>query len=326
MTEGHSRDGPSANVDGAWLAVFPGQGSQSVGMLRALGDADAVVRDTFQEASDLVRQDLWSVVQNGPAEQLDRTTTTQPAMLAAGVACWRLLMAGSTRPPAFVAGHSLGELTALVAAEVLTFADAVALVKVRANAMQAAVPEGTGAMAAILGLDDGTVRAVCDAERGVHVLEAVNFNAPGQVVIAGHAAAVARAVEAAKAAGAKRAIALPVSVPSHCALMRDASEVLRLRVQQTVFRPATIDVIQNVSAEATRDPAVLAERFVAQLYSPVRWVETVRKAVAAGVTVHVECGPGKVLTGLARRIDRQLETLELSTPEGLAAARERFAR
>lgn len=313
--------GAAEPIKASWIAVFPGQGSQSVGMLRALGDVDATVRDTFQEASDIVRQDLWSIVQNGPADQLDRTTTTQPAMLAAGVACWRLLEREGVPDPAFVAGHSLGEVTALVAAGVLSFANAVSLVKVRAHAMQAAVPEGLGGMAAVLGLDDDAVRALCDAERGVQVLEAVNFNAPGQVVIAGHADAVERAVGAAKAAGAKRALRLPVSVPSHCALMKDAAEVMRLRLQQVTLSPARFDVIQNVAAEPSRDPAVLATRLVEQLYSPVRWVDSIRLAVDRGAVLQVECGPGKVLTGLAKRIDSDLKTMEISSPETLDGAR-----
>jgi [acyl-carrier-protein] S-malonyltransferase len=271
--------------------LFPGQGSQSVGMLTGLADACPQVRETFAEASEVLGRDLWTLAAEGPAEDLDRTENTQPAMLTAGVAVWRCWQARDGAMPAAMAGHSLGEYTALVCANALSFPDAVGLVAERARLMQAAVPAGSGAMAAVLGLDDDQVRAVCAEQAEGEVLEAVNFNAPGQVVIAGDKDAVERGVAAAKAAGAKRALLLAVSVPSHCALMRESADRL-------------------------------AERLAQQLYSPVRWVETIREIAAMGITTAVEGGPGKVLTGLGKRIDKTMTTLPVFEPAGLDHALE----
>ncbi|WP_020146682.1 ACP S-malonyltransferase [Thioalkalivibrio sp. ALJ15] len=302
-----------------WAAVFPGQGSQSTGMLTDLGDDHAVVRDTFQEASDCLDADLWSLCQHGPVEQLNQTEWTQPVMLAAGVATWRLLTQQADARPAAVAGHSLGEYSALVAAGVLRFPDAVRLVAERARAMQAAVPEGEGAMAAILGLDDAAVEQLCADNASGGVLEAVNLNAPGQVVIAGAAAAVDRAVGAAKDAGAKRALKLPVSVPSHCALMRPAAERLQSVLDSTSFAAPQIPVWQNVTAAPAETADAIKANLAAQLYRPVRWVEAIQGLRGQGVAVQVECGPGRVLTGLAKRIDRGLELFDVADRDTLDA-------
>lgn len=302
-----------------WAAVFPGQGSQSTGMLTDLGDDHAVVRDTFQEASDCLDADLWSLCQHGPVEQLNQTEWTQPVMLAAGVATWRLLTQQTDARPAAVAGHSLGEYSALVAAGVLRFPDAVRLVAERARAMQAAVPEGEGAMAAILGLDDAAVKQLCADHAGGEVLEAVNLNAPGQVVIAGSTAAVDRAVGAAKDAGAKRALKLPVSVPSHCALMRPAAERLQSALDATTFGAPEVPVWQNVTAAPADTAEAIKANLAAQLFRPVRWVETIQGLCGQGVSVQVECGPGRVLTGLAKRIDRSLELFDVADRDTLDA-------
>ena len=309
----------------SWAAVFPGQGSQATGMLADLGDDHSIVRDTFQEASDVLDADLWSLCQHGPVEQLNQTEWTQPVMLAAGVAMWRLLTQQTDARPQAVAGHSLGEYSALVAADVLRFPDAVRLVSERARAMQAAVPEGEGAMAAILGLDDDAVQALCSAHAGGEVLEAVNLNAPGQVVIAGNSGAVERAVAAARDAGAKRALKLPVSVPSHCALMRPAAERLQPVLDATTFAEPQIPVWQNATAAPADSAAAIKENLTAQLYRPVRWVETIRGLRAQGIAVQVECGPGRVLTGLAKRIDRELELFDVSDRDTLNATLERLA-
>lgn len=301
--------------------VFPGQGSQSVGMLAELGEQHALIRDTFAEASQALGYDLWSLIQQGPAEQLNQTDRTQPAILAASIALWRLWQAEGGARPAFVAGHSLGEYSALVAAGSLGFADAVRLVELRGQLMQQAVPAGQGGMAAILGLDDDTVRAACaEAEQG-EVVSAVNFNAPGQVVIAGAAAAVERAIEACKARGAKRAMALPVSVPSHCALMRPAAERFAEALSAVVWQVPQIALVQNVSAAVPADLEVLRQDLLQQLYSPVRWVESIAWLAAQGVTELVECGPGKVLSGLNKRCAKGVNTHNLDTPDAFAAAR-----
>jgi [acyl-carrier-protein] S-malonyltransferase len=300
--------------------VFPGQGSQSVGMLNALAAEFPLVQETFAEASQALDYDLWDVVARGPEERLNRTQTTQPAMLAAGVAVWRVWGAHNGPRPAFMAGHSLGEYTALVCAEALTFREGVQLVADRARFMQEAVPAGQGAMAAILGLEDDAVRRLCaDAARG-EVLEPVNFNSPGQIVIAGTAAAVARGVEQAKAAGAKRAVVLPVSVPSHCTLMHAAAQRLAARLQQAEIKTPAIPVLHNAHVRAETDAAAIRDALVRQIESPVRWVETIRKMVAEGVNRIVECGPGKVLAGLNKRIDKQAETLVVYDPATLQAA------
>ncbi|HEX5515267.1 MAG TPA: ACP S-malonyltransferase [Gammaproteobacteria bacterium] len=300
--------------------VFPGQGSQSVGMLQELAAAFPIVAETFAEASDALGYDLWALVQNGPAEDLNRTDRTQPAMLAAGVAVWRVWQAQGGPAPAVMAGHSLGEYTALVCAEALAFAPAVALVAERGRFMQEAVPAGEGAMAAVLGLDDDAVREACARAAAGDVVEAVNLNAPGQVVIAGSKAAVDRAIEELKAAGAKRAVPLPVSVPSHCALMRPAAERLADYLAQVEIQAPKIPVLHNVDVQVSADAAAVRERLVRQLYSPVRWVETVQAMVAQGVGRIIECGPGKVLAGLNKRIAKEADALTVYDPASLEAA------
>ena len=281
--------------------VFPGQGSQSVGMLTAYGAA-APISETLAEASDALGQDLAAMIAEGPAELLNQTVNTQPAMLAAGVAVYRLWQSQGGPAPAMMAGHSLGEYTALVCAGALGFADAIKLVRLRAEAMQSAVPEGVGAMAAVLGLDDDAVRAVCAEAAENEVLAAVNFNSPGQVVIAGHKAAVDRGCALAKAKGAKRALPLPVSVPSHCALMQPAAEKLRAAMATIDVRTPTITVLHNADVASHADPAAIRDALARQLFSPVRWVETVQSFAAQGVQLVAECGPGKVLAGLNKRI------------------------
>lgn len=281
--------------------VFPGQGSQSVGMMAAYGDA-APLRDVFAEASAALGQDLWAMVAEGPADMLNQTVNTQPAMLAAGVAAYRLWQARGGPAPAVMAGHSLGEYSALVCAGSLAFADAVRLVRLRAEAMQSAVPEGVGAMAAVLGLDDASVRAVCAEAAQGEVLEAVNFNSPGQVVIAGHKAAVERGCALAKEKGAKRALPLPVSVPSHCALMKPAAERLLVALNDIEVKTPVVPVLHNVDVAAHADPAAIRDALARQLFSPVRWVETVQVMAEQGVQLVAECGPGKVLAGLNKRI------------------------
>jgi [acyl-carrier-protein] S-malonyltransferase len=305
------------------LAVFfPGQGSQAVGMLDALAESYSSVKQTFEEASDALGRDLWSLVGQGPKEDLDRTENTQPAMLAAGVAVWRVWQQSGGRPATVMAGHSLGEYAALVAAGALGFADGIRLAADRARFMQDAVPAGEGAMAAVLGLEDAQVVALCAEQAQGAVLSAVNFNAPGQVVIAGSAAAVARAIDAAKAAGAKRALPLPVSVPSHCALMRPAAERLAERLADVALAVPSVPVIHNVNVAPAADVESLRRLLVEQLYSPVRWVETVTSVAAQGVTTALECGPGKVLTGLNKRIADNLTTLPVFDPKTLDAALE----
>ena len=280
--------------------VFPGQGSQSVGMMAAYGDAP-VVRATFDEASAALGDDLWTMVAEGPAEALAQTVNTQPVMLTAGVATWRLWCEKGGRKPAVVAGHSLGEYSALVAAGVIDFKDAVPLVRLRAAAMQEAVPLGTGAMAAVLGLDNAGIVAACaDAAQG-EVVEPVNFNANGQTVIAGHKAAVERAMEACKARGAKMAKALPVSAPFHSSLIRPAADKLAARLAELNLKVPSIPVINNVDVSIENDPDRIKEALVRQAYNPVRWVETVQKMAAIGVSTVAECGPGKVLAGLTKR-------------------------
>ncbi|GAA6130416.1 ACP S-malonyltransferase [Halopseudomonas sabulinigri] len=305
--------------------VFPGQGSQAVGMLGELAEQHAVIKDTFGEASEALGYDLWALTQNGPEADLNRTDRTQPAILTASVALWRLWCQTSAVRPGFVAGHSLGEYSALVAAEVLSFADAVRLVERRGQLMQQAVPEGQGAMAAILGLEDDQIIELCAAASQGEVVSAVNFNAPGQVVIAGQTAAVERAIDACKAAGAKRAIALPVSVPSHCALMQPAAEQLSADFAAIDWQVPAITLVQNVSARPAADVADLRQLLVEQLYSPVRWVETVVYMAEQGVTDLVECGPGKVLGGLNKRCAKAVANHSLDSVSGFAAFSERFA-
>ena len=299
--------------------LFPGQGSQTVGMLADYRD-EPVLQHTFNEASGALGYDLWKLVQDGPESDLNSTEKTQPALLTAGVALWRLWQHRGGARPDVLAGHSLGEYTALCCAGVLTLGDAVRLVEKRGQLMQSAVPDGQGSMAAILGLEDEQVRAACAEAANGDVVEAVNFNAPGQVVIAGSVAAVQRAVEACKAAGAKRALPLPVSVPSHCALMRPAAEQLVEVINGLRLHEPEIAVINNVDVTVETDLGRVTDALVRQLYSPVRWVETVQKLAADGVTLAYECGPGKVLAGLVKRIDRSVEVVALENAAALQAA------
>jgi [acyl-carrier-protein] S-malonyltransferase len=290
--------------------VFPGQGSQSVGMMQAYGDI-AAVREVLAEASDTLDQDIGKLMAEGPAEQLNMTVNTQPVMLTAGYAAYRAWISLGGAEPALAAGHSLGEYTALVAAGVLSFRDALPLVRYRAQAMQEAVPQGQGAMAAILGLDEDTVRAACAEAAQGEVVQAVNFNSPGQVVIAGHAAAVKRACDAAKAKGAKRALPLPVSAPFHSALMQPAAERLQQYMRNIAFNAPRIPVINNVDVAGYDDPVRIRDALVRQACNPVRWVETIRAFAAQGITHVAECGPGKVLAGMTKRIDGSLESFAL---------------
>ncbi|WP_093033796.1 ACP S-malonyltransferase [Thiocapsa roseopersicina] len=303
-------------------AFFPGQGSQSIGMLDALAESYPEVRRTFDEASDALGFDLWRLVHEGPKEDLDLTRNTQPVMLSAGIAVWRAWLQAGGPPASMMAGHSLGEYSALVAAGALSFADGVRLAAERARFMQEAVPAGEGAMAAVLGLGDAEVIALCAEQAQGAVLEAVNFNSPGQVVIAGEAAAVDRAIGAAKGAGAKRALTLPVSVPSHCALMRPAADRLAEQLATIEIRVPEVAVLHNASVQSAADSAALRDQLAQQLYRPVRWVETVRAVAAEGIRIAIECGPGKVLTGLNKRIDDNLTTLPVFDPKSLEAALE----
>jgi len=298
--------------------VFPGQGSQSVGMLADYA-AHPVVRATIDEASDALGQDLWTLVEEGPAEALNQTVNTQPVMLAAGVAVWRAWLAAGGARPALVAGHSLGEYTALVAAGALTFRDALPLVRFRAQAMQEAVPAGVGAMAAILGLDDAGVAAACaDAAQG-QMVEPVNYNAPNQVVIAGHREAVERAVTAAKARGAKRAVLLPVSAPFHSSLLKPAAVRLAARLADVPVAAPLLPVLHNVDVRERPAPDDIRAALAQQAASPVRWVETIQALAARGVTHVVECGPGKVLAGLTKRIVPELASFALTDSAALDA-------
>ena len=302
--------------------VFPGQGSQSVGMLAALGAAEPVVRETFEEASQVLGYDLWALAQQGPEAELGATERTQPAMLAAGVAVWRAWREHGGAMPVAMAGHSLGEYTALVCSGSLDFRTAVDLVRFRGQAMQRAVPLGTGAMAAVLGLDEADVEAACREAAGDEVVEPVNFNAPGQVVIAGHAAAVVRAIEAAKARGAKRAVQLPVSVPSHSSLMVGAADELAARLATVEVRMPNVPDVYTVEVRRHASPDGIRSALREQLFKPVRWADTVRAMLASGVTTLVECGPGKVLTSLNKRVEKRpdLKVLAVDDPDTLAAA------
>lgn len=300
--------------------VFPGQGSQSVGMLAALAAAYPEVEETFAVASRTLDYDLWQLTQQGPEAELNRTDKTQPAMLAAGVAVWRVWQKRQGAQPAFVAGHSLGEYTALVCAGSIDLESAARLVAERGRYMQEAVPAGQGAMAAILGLADEQVRAACDQAAQGEVVAAVNFNSPGQVVIAGHRAAVERAVEHAKQAGAKRALLLPVSVPSHCSLMGAAAERLALYLHDIEIKAPQIPILNNVDVNLCTAPEEIRDALVRQLVSPVRWVETVQVMAGKGVRCIVECGPGKVLAGLNKRIDREMTAVSVQDPTSLDEA------
>lgn len=299
--------------------VFPGQGSQSVGMLNAFAD-HAVVRETVQEASDALGQDLGKLIAEGPADDLNLTTNTQPVMLTAAYAIYRAWQKAGGPVPSIVAGHSLGEYTALVAAGALAFRDAVPLVRFRAQAMQSAVPVGEGGMAAILGLDDDTVRAVCSEASAAGVVEAVNFNAPAQVVIAGSKAAVEKACEIAKAKGAKRALPLPVSAPFHSSLLKPASDQLRAYLANVDVQVPSIPVINNVDVAIVNEPAAIKDALVRQAAGAVRWVECVQAIARDGVTHVIECGPGKVLNGLTKRIDGTLVGASVIDPASLDEA------
>lgn len=300
--------------------VFPGQGSQSVGMMKGFA-ADPIVQATFLEAAELAGVDYWSMVNEGPPEALNLTVNTQPLMLVAGVACWRAWRVRGGPMPAWFAGHSLGEYAALVAAGAIEFADALPLVRLRAEAMQAAVPEGTGGIAAILGLDDAKLPELCaECCAAGEVVEPANLNSPGQVVIAGHRAAVERAMARAKEMGAKRAVMLPMSAPSHCSLMRPAAERLRARLAEVTVRKPAVPVVHNRFVAAFDDPARIREALVEQLDHPVRWIESVRFLAEHGVDRIVECGPGKVLTGLVKRIAPELQALAIQDSAALGAA------
>ena len=301
--------------------VFPGQGSQSMGMLNAFYENYPQIKKTYDEASLVLGYDLWEIVAFGPDEKLNSTDVTQPAMLAAGVAVWLLWNEKNGEQPSMMAGHSLGEYTALVCAGVIEFKQAIKLVSSRGKYMQAAVPKGTGAMAAILGLDDDSVREVCRNASSTDdaIVEAVNFNSPGQVVIAGHTHAVEKATEIAKAKGAKRAIILPVSVPSHCPLMKSAADKLATDLQAITFSAATIPVLNNVDVKAETSVDAIKEALVRQLYQPVRWVEIIQSMASQGVERILECGPGKILWGLNKRIDKSLTHAALFEPAALDA-------
>ena len=297
---------------------FPGQGSQSLGMMNGFENF-AVVKNTFDEASAVLGQDLWAMINGEDAAPINETINTQPIMLTAGIATYRAYLEAGGKAPSVVAGHSLGEYTALVVAGALDFADAVKLVRLRAELMQNAVPQGEGAMAAILGLDDDVVRQVChDAAQG-DVVEAVNFNSPGQVVIAGSTAAVERAMQLAKEQGAKRALPLPVSVPSHCSLMKPAADQLATALQNITLHTPQIRVIHNADVAAYHNAEQIKDALVRQLYCPVRWTETVNTLVSEGITESAECGPGKVLTGLAKRINKAANCSALTNAEQVSA-------
>jgi len=305
-------------TNNALAIVFPGQGSQSVGMMK--GFTDVAVEKTFAEAKEITGIDYWQMVNEGPAEALNQTVNTQPLMLVAGVACWRAWQERGGPMPAYFAGHSLGEYSALVAAEAMRFEDALPMVRVRAQAMQEAVPEGTGGIAAILGLDDAKLPEVLAQAAQGEVVEAANLNSPGQVVIAGHRAAVERAMALAKERGAKRAVMLPMSAPSHCSLMRPAAERLRQRLDAIEIRKPRVPVIHNRFVESFDDAARIKQALVEQLDHPVRWIETVQFLVGHGVKRIVECAPGKVLVGLSKRVAADAECIAITDSAALAAA------
>lgn len=300
--------------------VFPGQGSQAVGMLSDLALENPAVENTFREASAALGYDLWQLTQQGPAEELNKTWQTQPALLAASVAIYRVWQEKGGQAPAMMAGHSLGEYSALVCAGVLDFAEAIKLVELRGKLMQEAVPEGTGAMQAIIGLDDASIQKACDESAQGQVVSPVNFNSPGQVVIAGNKEAVERAGAACKAAGAKRALPLPVSVPSHCALMKPAADKLALALEQLTFSAPQFPVVNNVDVKCETSPEAIRSALVRQLYSPVRWTGCVEFIAAQGVTSLLEIGPGKVLTGLTKRIVDTLTAAAVNDSASLSAA------
>ena len=310
----------SLNQCATLAMVFPGQGSQSVGMLAALAEACPLVEETFAQASGVLGYDLWERTQKGPADLLNQTSCTQPAMLTAGVATWRCWKNQTDRLPAMMAGHSLGEYTALVCAGAIEFVDAVALVEKRGETMQNAVPEGSGAMAAILGLDDDQVISVCAQAAQGEVVSAVNFNSPGQVVIAGNAAAVERAMDLAKQAGARRTLLLPVSVPSHCSLMQPAAQAFANDLAAISIKPPAVRVLHNVDVAMHDQPDAIRQALAAQLFNPVRWVETVYAMHGAGITTILEMGPGKILAGLNKRIEKSMQGIAVQTAEDIEKA------
>lgn len=300
--------------------VFPGQGSQTVGMLAEMAAAYPVIEETFAEASAALGYDLWALTQQGPAEELNKTWQTQPALLSASVALWRIWQQQGGKAPALMAGHSLGEYSALVCAGVIAFGDAVRLVELRGKLMQDAVPQGTGAMSAIIGLDDESIAKACEESAQGQVVSPVNYNSPGQVVIAGHKEAVERAGAACKAAGAKRALPLPVSVPSHCALMKPAAEKLAVELQNITFNAPIIPVVNNVDVACASDPDEIRNALVRQLYNPVQWTKSVELMASRDISHLYEVGPGKVLTGLTKRIVDSLTASAINEPASLAAA------
>lgn len=299
--------------------VFPGQGSQKIGMLADLAAEYPVVQETFAEASEVLGYDLWDLVQNGEQETINMTERTQPLLLTASVACWRVYCANQEARPALMAGHSLGEWSALVCAEVLALKDAVRLVQQRGKFMQEAVPAGEGAMAAIIGLDDESIKEACAKASADGVASAVNFNSPGQVVIAGSKAAIDKAIELCKEAGAKRAMPLPVSAPFHTELMKPAADRLAEQIEATSFQAPATPVVHNVHAQTETDPAKIKALMIEQIYSPVLWVDCVKAMKDAGIEQAVECGPGKVLAGLVKRIDKSIAAKGLETPADVEA-------
>jgi [acyl-carrier-protein] S-malonyltransferase len=300
--------------------VFPGQGSQKQGMLAELAGQYPIVQETFAEASEVLGYDLWQLSQDGPQEALNMTERTQPLLLAASVAIWRVWLQQKTARPALMAGHSLGEWSALVCAEVVTFADAIRLVQLRGKYMQEAVPTGVGTMAAIIGLDDQSIIDACKAAEEGEEVSAVNFNSPGQVVIAGHVSAVDRAIAICKDKGAKKAMTLAVSAPFHSALLKPAADRLAEKIAGVTFSTPAVPVVHNVNAKTEADPEQIKQRMIEQIYHPVLWVDCVNVLVAQGVTSAVECGPGKVLSGLMKRIDRSVASMPADTPEAISAA------
>ncbi len=300
--------------------VFPGQGSQSLGMLAELAASHSTVQSTFAEASDVLSYDLWQLVHEGPEAELNKTAKTQPALLASSVAIWRIWNELSQNQPVIMAGHSLGEYSALVCSSALSFTDAIQLVADRGAYMQDAVPAGIGSMAAVLGLDDSQIEAVCEQAAQGQIVSAANYNSPGQVVIAGHKEAVERAVELAKVAGAKLSVILPVSVPSHCALMQKAADQFAERLDTVKFEHPNIPVLHNVDATERSHVSEIKLALQGQLYQPVQWVQTIQKMLNKGVNTVIECGPGKVLSGLIRRIDRSLNIFPVFDPASLEKA------
>ena len=307
-------------TDSSLAIVFPGQGSQSIGMMNKLAETNAIIKDTFDIASEVLGYDLWECVTKGPESKLNKTEVTQPALLVADVATWKLWQEKTSQIPAVLAGHSLGEYSALVCANVIDYEKAIKLVANRGRCMQKAVPEGSGAMAAILGLDEAQVNAVCIESAEGEIVSAANFNSPGQIVIAGNKSAVERAIDAAKGAGAKRAILLPVSVPSHCLLMKEAADEFASALNNIQFKDADIPVIQNVDAQARTSAAEIKPVLLEQLYKPVRWVDTIHAMSKSNIQKVIECGPGKVLAGLIKRIERSLDIHVIQDEDSLLKA------